>query len=1360
MSMKIPEGEKGEAFVKALGNVGLEVVGKKGKSGKHKIYQLHLKTTGEVAEGAEAPKGKKVSPHEAVALLAARIAKLNTQLATVGLEGEGAAKLKEQLQQMKGAHDLLQSGALDHHTWTDRAKEGAIIVAASPFVLSMLLLTGIAKTVLGTGALLNRGLFLAVDKAKVQLGDKETKEVEMQAVKAYDNLRWGMLNKKGPPDYLAATKTLYKQQSFIDSISENSAFITKAANDCPSDVKEKAAFAKIIAKKMNIYLQTGEFKPFTEKEWKKIRPDMTGENFANISDALNKYVKNTLIAQLDKSYQVYTPDPNKEAVFNAKLFELMGRKNNFLIFALTGGFRATPPLATPRVNDQTFSIAGNVSSLKYQAQKALQGTSNRALKQSLASGTSATAIIQLIEQPGFVKRISKGLLEAVANSPLDKAGKELVYQALFENCTDDRGREKIFAKVGKEVAAKFIAAQMKKVDSNIITLEKKGKTIPSNAPPKESALIDFEIDVLTQEKKHLTLLALQTGNAELIQQTTGIDIKTVDATAIRENEAFFNLLMGDASFASKEGQTPIFYALRSGNMRLTVAVAQAMGDPNPYLQADSRGRKPVHYMTREQATWLDNHYHGASGKPLDGSQKGSFTAVMDRFDALRFQGTHTRMVMGAIVGKMAGSAISTSLILATHGAPAHQTIKEIVTSALEIQGPVYGGLVGGAFITIPLQKFMNNMYVIYKGLDLDLGQYDKRAGVHYGEVPSDNLPKQNERPESLGTARNKFTESYTQSALQGNANLQRGAARKAISDLSKDWKMALNNKDPIAIAYLIQLSGKDITLSRSKLKQLADINYFPDVKDAEGNRVDTRKIIGDFVLEQNEKRVEAANKEGDIKKAAKANSQASNDIQDHFEKMIETGGKAYVAQAIIDWATSAETVAYAQRSSGGIYPKEYDSKGNKIGEGLFTTPMYKAALATAIKMGDTALLAELRKLDAHIDDDQHKPLFLAYGDKDGAHLYNLAAMSKNAKMMMDVKEMMFLGREDIEGTVNYKVEGDKQQAFYMSYGGIEMNPHALIARITGRRSVDWNPDNLKDGKGRTVADIVDKDTAAEFDRLQGHTEGSQQTLSNIANTRKSRQLEKLSYTGLIGLPAGKTALYLAVANTIDMAVIAAGAAGLATGGPVGGFFAAYATHVLTGVAVIGVTVLLATAVGEGAEGAVAGLETIRKGYDNRTGFAYGASGQEIRDNLKEAQKLAKLSPDIAKAAEDASKRVIYQALTESVESLGVGADDATKAKIAKFLEISGKIMALNSPIGPTTRLLMEAAANLQLTPLQAKTLNDNLVERIGVYSGVTAKKVTDMPEVEFAKHPEVAIPQFGELHMGMQGQMGYQENSA
>ena len=333
-------------------------------------------------------------------------------------------------------------------------------------------------------------------------------------------------------------------------------------------------------------------------------------------------------------------------------------------------------------------------------------------------------------------------------------------------------------------------------------------------------------------------------------------------------------------------------------------------------------------------------------------------------------------------------------------------------------------------------------------------------------------------------------------------------------------------------------------------------------------------------------------------------------------------------------------------------------------------------------------------------------------------------------MMMDVKEMMFLGRSNIEGTLKYAVEAEKQQVFYMSYGGIEMNPHALIARIRGYRSIDWNPDNLLDGKGRRIADIVDPDVAEQFDTLQRQTAGSQQTLSNIADTRLSRQLQKLGYTGLVGLPAGKMALYMAVANAIDAAVIGAGIAGFHAGGPALGFFAAYVTHVATGAMVIGATVLLATAVGEAAEGAVAGLETVQKGYDNRTGLAYGGSAKEIREALRKAQELADLPPEIAIASEKAARGILIKAFQDSVATLGEeeDLDKATLARIEKFGEISAKIIASHNTMGTTTRLLIEAAANLQLTPLQAKTLNDHFVERIGVYSGVVAKKMANLSE--------------------------------
>ncbi len=1299
MSMKVPEGSQGDNVVRALLKAGLRVVESKAKtSSGHKIYQIiHDKTVFDKEFKVVGKANfKNITPQEAVTLLAARIAKLTAELELGKANKTDVSELEKEIRDAKDAHDLLHSGELDHHTWTDRAKEGAILVAASPFIVSMAILTGIGKTVLGTGALLNRGLFLAVDKAKAQLGDKQTREVELQAVKAYDNLRWGLLTKKGPPDYLAATETLYKRQSFIDGITKDSSFIQKAALNGPRSVKDYEAFAKIIAKKMDVYLQTGEFEPITESEWKKFEPDFT--EFAKISEETNKYVKDKLIAQLDRAYQVYTPDPGKEEAFKDKLFELMGRKNNFLIFAMTAGFRATPKITAPTVNDELFSTGGIRSVLKHKMQKSLQGTSNQTLKESLAAGVSATAIIQLIERPGFVKRISKGLLTAVENSPLSLEGKKLVYQALFEQCTDDRGREKIFAKVGKEVAAQFIRS----------TLE--------------------TFDISEEEKRHLVLLSLQTGDADLIEYTLGINITEVTGGSLLENETFKNLL-SPPYMKSQEGQHPLFYALRSGNMRLTVAVAEGMknydgGTNNPYLLADDRGRKPIHYMTREQATWLDNHYLNEHAQPLDGTKPGSFSAVMDRLDALRFQGTNSRMVAGAVIGKMAGSAASAAVILATQApgwtavAQGPSTVKEMVASALEINVPVYGGLLSGAFITMPLQKAFNNLYVAINGLDLTLEQYEAHLTVNPDQVATEGLRSLKDRPESLGKKRNVLEAEDVTRVLKGVATLGVSEARRALSGLSKDWRMALRNRDPVAIAYLIQLSGDDITLSRNKLRQLANISYFPEVRDRNENKVDTRKLIGDFVLAQNEKRIAIAENTRNRKTLATANSQARDDIQHHFEMQIATGGKEYVTQAIRDWATSDATKKAAIESNGRT--------------GIFITPMYKAAMATAIKMGDRELLADLRKLDAHITDDKLKPLFLAYVDKDGETLYHLAAMSRNPRMMMDVKEMLFLGRGNIEGTLKYDIEGEKQQTFYMSYGGIEMNPHALIARIRGQRSIDWNPDNLLDGKGRRIADIVDPDVAEQFDTLQRQTAGSQQTLSHIADTRFSRQLQKLGYTGLVGLPAGKMALYMSVANAIDAAVIGAGIAGFHAGGPALGFLAAYVTHVTTGAMVIGATVLLATAVGEAAEGAVAGLESVQKGYDNRTGLAYGGSAKEIQEGLKKAQELANLDPDIAKASKDAAEAILIKAFEESVAALGEeeNLDPATLARIEKFAEISAKIIASHNTMGTTTRLLIEAAANLQLTPLQAKTLNDHLVERIGVYSGVVARKVAKISENE------------------------------
>lgn len=795
MSVKVPEGAQGDNVVQALRKAGLWILESGKTSSGHKIYQIIYGKTVFNKEFKVVGKAnfKNITPQEAVTLLAARIAKLTTELELGKAKGVDVAELEKKIQDAKDAHDLLHSGELDHHTWTDRAKEGAILVAASPFIVSMAILTGIGKTVLGTGALLNRGLFLAVDKAKAQLGKKEEREVKLQAIKAYDNLRWGLLTKKGPSDYLAATETLYKRQSFIDGITKDSPFIQQAAKDSPRSIQDHEAFAKIIAKKMDVYLQTGEFEPITESEWNKVEPGFT--EFAKISERINEYVKDELIAQLDRAYQVYTPDAAKEAVFKEKLFELMGRKNNFLIFALTGGFRATPKISAPKVNDDLFSTGGTRSTLQYRMQKSLQGTSNQALKESLAAGVSATALIQLIERPGFVKRISKGLLTAVENSPLSLEGKRLVYQALFENCSDDRGREKIFAKIGKEVAAQFIKAKLK-----------------TSGMPYD-------------DRKHLILLSLQTGDPDLIiASTIRINITDVTADSLLKNNVL-NALFTPPLLKSQEGQHALFYALRSGNMRLTVAIAEAMRTSNsginPYLLADDRGRKPIHYMTREQATWLDNHYLNERNQPLDGTKPGSFSAVMDRLDALRFQGTNSRMIAGAVIGKMAGSAASAAVILATQApgwtavAQGPSTIKEMVASALEINVPVYGGLLSGAFITMPLQKAFNNLYVAINGLDLTLEQYEAHFTVNPDQVATDGLRSLKERPESLGKKRNVLEAEDVTRVLKGVATLGASEARRALSGLSKDWRMALRNRDPVAIAYLIQPPGDNVLLSKT-----------------------------------------------------------------------------------------------------------------------------------------------------------------------------------------------------------------------------------------------------------------------------------------------------------------------------------------------------------------------------------------------------------------------------------------------------------------------------------------------------------------------------------------------------------------
>jgi len=80
-------------------------------------------------------------------------------------------------------------------------------------------------------------------------------------------------------------------------------------------------------------------------------------------------------------------------------------------------------------------------------------------------------------------------------------------------------------------------------------------------------------------------------------------------------------------------------------------------------------------------------------------------------------------------------------------------------------------------------------------------------------------------------------------------------------------------------------------------------------------------------------------------------------------------------------------------------------------------------------------------------------------------------------------------------------------------------------------------------------------------------------------------------------------------------------AGFHAGGPAAGFLAAYATHLTTRIAMIGITILLATAIGESAEGAIGLMESALRDYDNSTGNAYGRSAAEMRDALKKNEHL-------------------------------------------------------------------------------------------------------------------------------------------
>jgi|GEM_PF-3133370 len=1188
-------------------------------------------------------KGKKLSNQDAVNILANRVAELKRRLDVISyrekgaefedIEPESKEALEGELKEAEKAHTLLAGRKFDRHTWVDRTKQGAALAIGGAAFAYVALFKEIFYGAQLAISLLNRGLMMAADKAviyaeaqKGEKGDLE-KEIKLQAVKAYDNLRWGILTKKGRPDYLKAVDTLYKRQSFLSELKRQDASFKPFLGPANQ-------LHTLWEKKIEDYILQDVPPKISEKEAKKL--GISKEEIPEWNAFLEKGIK-----EIDKAFQTFEVDVKREKIFKDQLLHLMSRRNNFLKFILTGGFRLAPELTPTKRDDALFTPTSYASSVQYQFQKAFQSTSQRVLKEMLASSTDqATAIIQLVEKPGFVKRISHGLLNAVQNSPMNAQSKVLILQALFENSPTDRGREKILTRIHPQLAAEWINTQFDKATTEA-------------------------------ERQHLTLLALQVGDPELIKKTANIDLATVTADSLKDHP-----LISDPQFKNSEGQNGLFFAMKGQNRRLMAALADALSDKtsaNAYLMTDSRGFRPVHYMNREDAVWLDNHYIGADGKTLDGTKPGSFSALMDRLEALRFEATAGRVAAGAFLGKMIGSAGSTAVILAAPtplpGETAFSTvasapIESKIVSAIETNGPVYAGLISGAFLTFPIQKLTNNLYVWFNNLHLSLSQYETEKRRFEPEVAVDALRD-----------------------VQLPAHVTKGA-----------WSSTLQTKDAAKIAALIlkeEDSEKATILSRDQLRMLSDIRYFPQLQH-EGKMVDTQELISHYFLQQADK------KESPLKAA---------DIQEYYENLMNVTGQESVKKSIEDWA------------------KEMAPTAPKTGKDpFFQSTHYRASLAVAVKMGDVSLLRALRTLDQNIKLDTDKPRFFTYMDKEGETLYHLAALSKNARMILEVEEMMYLGRADIESDEKYEIQRGKQHPFYVLHGGLEIAPNAFIAMIRGSRTASWNITDLRNGKGQRMQDVIAPEVAAEYDALKRMTPGSAQTISQIAEEREGRFAKKALMTGL-SLPSTKLLLYEAVATAIDSAVLSAGIAGFQVGGPAVAFLAAYTTHLTAGVAILGATAIMAAAIGSGAEKSIGALENVMRGYDNAVGTAYGQNAEEMFTALKESQRLANVDPAIAKASEEAAKRVLGTSLKEALKSLGEeeALEQATLNRLAKFGEIADKILATHQNMQNTTKLLLEAAYNLHLTPIQTQKLSEKLTERLGVYSGQVAKQLITTP---------------------------------
>ncbi len=365
---------------------------------------------------------------------------------------------------------------------------------------------------------------------------------------------------------------------------------------------------------------------------------------------------------------------------------------------------------------------------------------NNLLKSSLVHQKFADT--NFIIKNGLYAEVTDDLLQAFSDiSYASEADKREILTNLFHTAPDANGRERIidylvnsgrhtFAKelIGQDLAKckeeifqlktdPFRRESLKIIENDLQDQsEALKKLLHNERAPKNPDKLALASYIRTLEMKYdsCRALAVRMGDSALLTQAFGFELEKLN---LDDNKHLPKLPLDLLQGKNLQTKTLLHYAAKGNNAKLIQLVAlcteNQLGIKNAFMVKDQAGDIPAHSIELKMAHQLDALYN------LDGNKMGSFSSMAFYLKKTQLNVSSILRITSEIVGKAFGAAASTASIIFPPNF-------DVVTRAIAVNAPAYGGMGAGIGASLAIQKLATSISKLCYGIQLNLSQYEAK----------------------------------------------------------------------------------------------------------------------------------------------------------------------------------------------------------------------------------------------------------------------------------------------------------------------------------------------------------------------------------------------------------------------------------------------------------------------------------------------------------------------------------------------------------------------------------------------------------------------------------------------------------